>query len=269
MDLFAYFDRIGYRGAARTDLETLVGVHRAHAQWIPFENLDVQLGRPPSRAPEVIFEKIVRRRRGGWCFENNGLLAGALEAIGFSVHRLAAGVGRVQMGAGALGNHLTLLVDLEGTTYLCDVGFGNAFTRPVALADGTFRAGPFDCRIESLGGGWRRFSNGGDPFDSFDFHPDVKDEALLEAQCAFLGSDPQSPFVLNAVAQMWRGEAHQVLRGRRFIRRGSDGEHRRLIVDADDYVETLRRGFDINLPEAGALWDSIVARDQALFSDGD
>lgn len=268
MDLSAYFDRIGYRGAARADLETLAGVHRAHTYSIPFENLDVQLGRPPSRAPEAVFEKIVRRRRGGWCYENNGLLAGALEAIGFRVRRLAAGVGRAQMGAAAVGNHLTLLVDFEGATYLCDAGFGNALIEPVLLADGSFSVGPFASRIESVGEGWRRFSNGADIFDSFDFHSDVDDDALLGAQCAYLGRDPRSPFVLNAVVQMWRDGGHHTLRGRRFLRRDKDGERRRVIEDAADFVETLRRDFDLDLPEAGALWDRIVARDHALFGDG-
>ncbi len=265
MDLSAYFERIGFVGPAHADLATLRAVHRAHALAVPFENFDVQFGRPPSRSIGAIVEKLVTRRRGGWCYENNGLLASALDAIGFRVRRLAAGVARASMGDGAVGNHLTLLVDLGGEVFLCDAGFGNGLIEPVPLQDGRFKVGPFDCRIDSLGGGWRRFTNGDGPSESFDFSPYVSDDALLEERCAFLARDPSSPFVQNAVVQRWREDAHLSLRGRRFVRHAADGVSSRLIDDAADYVETLRREFDLDLPEAGGLWDRIVTRDVQRF----
>jgi len=68
VELAAYLERIGYAGPARPDLATLRAVHRAHLQAIPYENLDVQLGRPVSIDPAAAYDKIVRRRRGGWCY---------------------------------------------------------------------------------------------------------------------------------------------------------------------------------------------------------
>ncbi len=79
MNLTAYLDRIGFRGTPRADLDTLTRLHRGHVTHIPYENLDVQLGRPVSRAPAAIFHKLVTRRRGGWCFECAGArFSGAL-----------------------------------------------------------------------------------------------------------------------------------------------------------------------------------------------
>lgn len=75
MDLRSYLDRIGFAGEAHADLETLRRLHRGHVETIPYENLDVQFGVPVDRTPEAAFEKLVYRKRGGWCYEMNGLLA--------------------------------------------------------------------------------------------------------------------------------------------------------------------------------------------------
>src|SRR5687767_1260505 len=98
MDIQAYFDRVGFTGVARPDLATLKVLHRAHALAISYENLDVQLGRPVTTDPAAAFEKIVRRGRGGWCYEMNGLLGAALDEIGFEVTRLAGAVMRSVRG---------------------------------------------------------------------------------------------------------------------------------------------------------------------------
>ena len=266
MELQAYLDRIGYAGPVQPDLETLRAIHRAHVESIPYENLDVQFGVKVSRAVPAIFDKIVRRRRGGWCYEMNGLLSWALEEIGFSVKRLAGGVRREVVGDQAVGNHLVLLVDL-GETWLADAGFGNGLIEPIRLREGAFRVGPLNCSLERIDGGWYRYFDDaitGGP--SFDFHEDVSDEALLEARCRFLQSDPSSNFVLNAVVQRWRSGEHTSLRGRTLTRINSGGKETRLIGGADAYVATLRDAFDMDLPEAAQLWPKICARHEILFA---
>ena len=92
--LQAYLARIGLEGPVGADLATLDAIVRAHVQAIPFENLDVQLGRPLTTDPAAAFAKLVEARRGGWCYEHNGVLGAALSAIGFDVTRLSAGVMR-------------------------------------------------------------------------------------------------------------------------------------------------------------------------------
>lgn len=92
MDRSAYLARIGYEGALTPAIETLRGLHRAHVMTVPFENLDIHLGRPISLNPADLFRKIVVDRRGGYCFELNGLFTLLLEDVGFAVTRLAARV---------------------------------------------------------------------------------------------------------------------------------------------------------------------------------
>ena len=133
MDLSAYLQRIRFDGSVRPDLATLKAIHRAHQYAIPFENLDVLLRRPVVLDPEASYDKIVRRRHGGWCYELTGLIGWALKEIGFELMRVSAGVMRVQAGDAQLGNHLCLLVRLD-QPYLVDVGFGGSLAEPLALA---------------------------------------------------------------------------------------------------------------------------------------
>jgi N-hydroxyarylamine O-acetyltransferase len=123
--LDAYFARIGFRGETRVDRETLFAIHRAHLLAIPYENLDVVLRKPVTRDPAAAFDKIVHRRRGGWCYEMNGLLAWALGQVGFRVTHMAGAVHRAAYGDATIGNHLVLRIDLD-EPYLCDAGFGAA-----------------------------------------------------------------------------------------------------------------------------------------------
>src|SRR5712691_10879700 len=129
MQLDAYLNRIGHHGARKVDLETLIALHRAHLRTIPYENLDIPLGRTLSLDEATIYAKLVTARRGGWCYEMNGLFAWALQELGFSVMRLASTVGR-QSPDMEDGSHLILLVKLD-RPYLADVGFGNGLLEPI------------------------------------------------------------------------------------------------------------------------------------------
>jgi len=128
----AYLDRIGYDGPTEPGLITLTGLQRAHMLSVPFENLDVHLGRRLVLDPAANFEKIVGRRRGGWCFELNGLFGWLLEQLGFDVTLLGS---RVDIGddRGSDLAHLLLRVDLD-QPYIVDVGFGEGAFEPVPLA---------------------------------------------------------------------------------------------------------------------------------------
>jgi N-hydroxyarylamine O-acetyltransferase len=270
MQLDAYLRRIGHRGPVGPDLETLKAVHRAHALSLVYENLDIQLGVPVTRRPDAIFDKIVRRRRGGWCYEMNGLLAAALDAIGFSVTRLAGAVMRDVSGEAAVGNHLVLLIPIAGETWIGDVGFGDGLIDPARLQEGPTNGNPLDCRLQRLSAGWWRYVN--DPRTGgpgFDFHLEMSDERLLDDRCARLQSDPASPFVQNAVVQRWRGERHYSLRGRVLRTLGRDREEKMLIESPEHYVQTLADVFDVEAPEAAALWPKICRRHDKVFEGRD
>ena len=125
IDLDAYFCRIGYEGPAAATLETLNGIMEAHVRTIPFENLDVLLGRGVDLAAAALQDKLIERRRGGYCFEQNGLLLLVLETLGFAVTPLSARV-RYQRPRDFTPprTHLFLRVVIDGVPWIADVGVG-------------------------------------------------------------------------------------------------------------------------------------------------
>jgi N-hydroxyarylamine O-acetyltransferase len=250
--------------------DVLAGVMRAHVASIPFENIDVQLGRPTSRALPDIFAKLVTRRRGGWCYEQNGLLGWVLAEIGFAVTPLAGGVMRVAAGDTVLGNHLALLVELADGPWLADAGFGGSLAAPIRLERSRHRHAPYDLALFQLDDDYWRFEENieGKPF-SFDFRAVPADQALLDAHHARLQAADDSPFVLNLVAQRRLGERHLTLRGRTLIELGADGRTETLLPDANALVETLATRFGLDVPEIAARWPAICARHAALFGGGD
>lgn len=267
MELSAYLHRIGYLGPTAPDHATLAALMAAHIAAVPFENLDVQLGNRVTTDLPAIYAKLVERRRGGWCYENNGLFGWALGTLGFEVRRISAGVMRVARGDAALGNHLALIVTVDGREWLADVGFGGTLAAPIPLGVGMHAQAPFTVGLVEAEGYWRfeeRYA-GGDAF-SFDFLSAAADEALLARQCDWLQSDPESIFVQNLVVQQRQGGMHLTLRGRVLLERGVAGETKRELASADEFVEVLRHRFGLDLPEAATLWDKVCARHDALFS---
>src|SRR5262245_46042277 len=251
MKLADYLASIGFEGDARPDFATLAAIHRLHANAIPFENLDVQLRRKLTPDVEAAFDKLVTRRRGGWCYEHNGLLGWALGAIGFDVVRASAGVMREAAGDAQMGGHLCLIVQLE-RRWLCDVGFGGSMAAPLPLEAGERRDAPYRIGLRESGDGYWRFweSDGGAPF-SFDFRDAPADEALIAARCADQQTNEASPFVKNLVVQQRAGDTHASLRGRVLSETGSDRKHK--LASADELVALLRSRFRLDVPEAADL----------------
>jgi N-hydroxyarylamine O-acetyltransferase len=154
MDVDAYLARIGYCGSRAPFVETLRALHRAHLEAVPFENLDIHLGRPIVLGEEVLYDKIVRHWRGGFCYELNGLFAALLRCLGFAVTPLSA---RVVDEAGEVGpefDHMILKVEL-GEPWLADVGFGDGFSEPLRLDEpGTQIRDGTDFRVSPRGADW-------------------------------------------------------------------------------------------------------------------
>src|SRR5271169_1958548 len=138
MDVEAYLQRIEYGGPRQPSAACLRALHRQHLFTVPFENLDIPLGNPISLDLAQLYDKIVVRRRGGFCYELNGLFCELLTAMGFQVQMLSARVCRAAGGFGPEFDHMLLKVELE-EPWLADVGFGESFIHPIA-----FRAGGGD-----------------------------------------------------------------------------------------------------------------------------
>jgi N-hydroxyarylamine O-acetyltransferase len=132
MDTKDYLKRIGYRGPARPNVNVLRRLHRRHLLSIPFENLDIHLHRPIILKEAALYDKIIKHRRGGFCYELNGSFASLLKKLGFRVSMLSARVARKGGGFSPDFDHMTLLVQLK-EPWLADVGFGDSFTEPKRL----------------------------------------------------------------------------------------------------------------------------------------
>ena len=135
MDAQAYLSRIGFTGPLSPNLDVLRSLHTQHLLSVPFENLTAHSGGQVQLDLPLLHHKIVSLRRGGFCYENNGLFSWLLGQLGFQVTQLSAQVKNAHTGRyGPPFDHLTLMVTLDGHRWLCDVGFGSSgFSSPVSL----------------------------------------------------------------------------------------------------------------------------------------
>jgi N-hydroxyarylamine O-acetyltransferase len=132
MDVQAYLERINYHGPLTPDAETLRQLQIAHLLSVPFENLSIHVGEPIVLEDEALFRKIVDSRRGGFCYELNGLFAALLRALGFEVAMLSAQVADEVGTFSRDFDHMALMIALE-ERWLVDVGFGDSFVEPLLL----------------------------------------------------------------------------------------------------------------------------------------
>ncbi len=260
-ELSEYLARIGHEGPICADLATLQALHRAHVQEIPFEALDVQLGLVPSMNIAAIFDKLVRRHRGGWCYEMNGLFGWALEQIGFTVTRISCGVMQHVAGEARAGTHLALLVEADGATWLADVGFGSSLSEPLPLVVAEHGHLPFVVALSQPGNGLWRYTEFEKPEGfSFDFVPAAANEALLAEKCRWQATAPDSNFVQTFVAQRRVGDSRIALRGKVLSEVGPAGSTSRELADAHEFTAVLRDTFGIDEPGAASLWPQIEQR---------
>jgi N-hydroxyarylamine O-acetyltransferase len=258
MQLDAYLARIGYAGALRPDLATLCALHRAHLLAIPYENLDIHLGRRLTLDLPQIFAKLVDERRGGWCYEMNGLFAWALRQIGIRVHLLSGTVGRATEGDTVEGNHLVLLVELE-QPYLADVGFGNGFLEPLPLVAGRYHQGFLTYELAADDTRWH-FQNHAHGGPGFDLRLTPYRLADFAAACHALQTAPTSGFVRTTVCHRFTPTGIVSLRGAVLTEVRAEGVARRTITDTAAYASVLRAQFALDIPQVAALWENIWSR---------
>ena len=225
MNVDAYLDRIGYRGSREPTFETLSALHRAHMLSVPFENLDIHLGRRLVLDREANFEKIVIRRRGGWCYELNGLFGLLLERLGFPVTMLGARVVGERVGE-ELG-HLMLRVDLD-RPWLADVGFGESSLAPIPLGDEPEQVVEVD--------GLRR---------EFTLVPRRLEE--FEAMCEFSQTSPDMLFTQRRLCTLATADGRITLSDLRLIERVGDRVAERELEGEDEWRSVLRERFGVVL----------------------
>ena len=268
MDIHAYLNRINYHGSLAPTAETLRALHLAHLINVPFENLDIHLGRPLTLNEADLYEKIVVRKRGGFCFELNGMFAWLLREMGFDVTLLSARVSSEDGGFGPEFDHLTLRVlcpadpTIPGVPWLADVGFGECFMTPLRLdRPGQIQdqAGPHLYRIEeetqylSL---WekRGFGNWEEQY-RFSLQPRQLSE--FNGMCRYHQTSPASHFTHQRVCSRATENGRITLSEKRLIITES-GQRLERPVTENEYQALLDKKFGIELDQAFLAKNSLV-----------
>ncbi len=262
IDLDAYCARIGYAGARTPTLATLRALHARQPAAIPFEAIDVLLGRGIDLAPEVVEAKLVARHRGGYCFEQNGLFKRVLLALGFRVEGLAA---RVLRGAPPCTRsrprtHMVLRVMLDDVAWLADVGFGGVGpTAPLRLDTAepqcthyeTYRLRPY--------GDWRlleaRLDGRWEPIYEISSEP-RRDVDYIPANW-YTSTHPDSHFRRNLMVVRTTPSARYTLFTNRLTIRTPGGGMERRALDADAIEQALAETFDLPVE---AAWRPVIER---------
>ena len=252
LDLDAYFARIGYSGPREAGPAVLSALTEAHASAIPFENLDILLGRPIRLDLASLQGKLVSDLRGGYCFEQNTLFQAALLALGFPVTPLAA---RVRSGAppGSVRprTHMLLAVDLAEGRFLADVGFGGGGPiRPLRLVAGPETAvGMSRFRLRREGPSWVLEGDQGDGWqDLYAFTEEPQEPADFEVANWFTSTWPKSPFVTSLVAHRQGLDDRATLRDRELTLRDPGGLRTESVRDPEHLLEVLRVRFGLTFP---------------------
>ena len=257
-DTAAYLDRIGYSGPAPPTVTTLRALHHAHLRTVPFENLDIHLGRPIILDETLLFAKIVTRRRGGFCYELNGLFAALLRDLGFRVTMLAARMPRDDERIALEMDHLVLLVRAadDAESWLVDVGAGrDSFSEPLRTttaaeqprpaSGASFRLVPGrdGCQLQ------RRDQDQSVWHASYRFTWTPRVLPDFEDGCQFHQTSPDSNFPRQRLCTLLTPSGRVTLSERRLIETIDGKRTEQELEDETMYLETLRRRFGIDLAE--------------------
>ena len=250
MDVQKYLDRINYTGRLDPSVGTLRGLHRAHMLAVPFENLDIHLGRPILLGEEVFFDKIVSRHRGGFCYELNGLFAGLLRRIGFDVTMLSAGVAGADGRSGPDFDHMALLIVLE-ENWLADVGFGDSFIEPVRLDNSIVTEDSTGAyKIEDDGthklmakrdddtGSWRT---------QYRFTLEPRNLPQYQEMCLYQQTSPESHFTKQRICSLATNTGRITLSDLKLITTTGGLREERILAGEDEFKSVLGNQFGIVL----------------------
>jgi N-hydroxyarylamine O-acetyltransferase len=269
MDLQAYLQRIDYPGSLkrgrdlpsialpsvdRPNIDLLRALHRAHLFTVPFENLDISLGRKIICDEAPILRKIVNEHRGGFCYELNGAFAALLRALRFQVTLLSAQVAREDGSLGPDFDHLTLRVDLE-EPWLADVGFGECFLEPLRLdsrleqpqSGRVYRlTGPSPSEDGLLGleamveGNWRR---------QYAFTLQPRELSEFAGMCHYHQTSPDSHFTRQRICSLATPEGRLTLSHHKLIEQHAGTRRERLLTGEEEWRATACEQFGVVLPK--------------------
>lgn len=251
-NLKAYLRRISYKGEVTPTTDTLIALHHAQLYTIPFENFDIQLGREINLHPDIIFKKLIKKNRGGYCFELNGLFLRALKSIGFDVRALLA---RVHISGTPSGrSHQLELVTIEGKEWIADVGFGAETPRapiPLILNQPTIHDGQ-EIRLVDADhfGIMLQTKKNNEWIDLYSFDLSHIIPADIDQANHFTSTHPSSFFVLARVATLPVKNGVITLFNNTFKETIAGDESVQYFACGKPYLNSLKKYFGIELDEA-------------------
>jgi N-hydroxyarylamine O-acetyltransferase len=241
VNVLSYLQRIGYTGPVEPTAETLRRLHRAHMLSVPFENLDIALGRKITLESDGFIHKIVEQHRGGFCYEVNGAFAALLQALGFKITLLSARVPRQDGSEAPEFDHLALRVDLE-EPWLADVGFGDFVLEPLRLQVGPEQkqdAGVFrimqkeqDLRVEKL--------QNGSIVEQYRFTLQPRRLEEFGAMCHFHQSSADSPFTRKSLCSLATTHGRITVSDRKLIETNNGARCERMLGSEEEWRQVLR-----------------------------
>ncbi len=249
VDVSSYLARINYSGPIAPTADTLRTIHHAHLLTVPFENLDIPLGRKIVVDEDAFVRKVVEQRRGGFCYELNGAFAALLRSLGFRVTLLSARVARDQGGEGPEFDHLALRVELD-EPWLADVGFGESFLEPLRIEAGPEQADPAGTfRLIDLGerlqlekvepvGIWKRQY-------SFTLLPRRLEQ--FAGMCHYHQTSPDSSFTQNRLCTKATANGRITLSGMKLIVTQAGHREEKTLSSQEEWNRALREHFGIRL----------------------
>jgi N-hydroxyarylamine O-acetyltransferase len=250
VDIQAYLDRIGYRGPLTPTAEALRALQVAHLQTVPFENLSIHAHQPIVLDDDSLFDKVVARRRGGFCYELNGLFAALLRALGFQVAMLSAAAARADGSFGPDFDHMALLVTLQ-ERWLVDVGFGDSFRDPLRLDErGEQPEGTRTFRIDEDGNHLLLLRRDGSeepwqPQYRFTLEPyEFSDYAEM---CHFHQTSPESHFTRQTLCSLTTPDGRVTLSGMRLITTHGGERQERILASEEERAALLRERFGVTV----------------------
>lgn len=260
MDVVAYLRRISYDGPVEPSFETLRALHRQHLYTVPFENLDIALGVPIVLESDHMYDKIVVRRRGGFCYELNGLFYELLIALGFRVSMLSGCVRHDDGGFGPEFDHMLLKVELP-EPWLADVGFGESFVDPLPLAAGAQEVENghlFGVIPEN--GGWELYRRDSDGLEVplYRFSDAARQLSEYVPMCEYHQTSPNSSFTRRRVCTLAKPNGRITLAGMRLIETSNGTRRETLLSTEGELRECLRAQFGVEL-DPRADWSEPMA----------
>ncbi|MGW6709664.1 arylamine N-acetyltransferase family protein [Streptomyces sp. NPDC054956] len=271
----AYLRRLGIGVPGAPSAAGLFALQRAHLERVPYENLDIQLGRAPGIDPELSARRFAAGR-GGYCFHLNGGFAALLGHLGYEVTRHVGGVYEESAAEDALrgvsGDHLALTVRVEGAEFYVDTGLGDGPHEPLPLREGSYAQGAFAYSLERLASGTWLYRHPGSSAPVVNFRPEPASTADFEAEHVRLSTSEESGFVRTFAVLRRDADGIDALRGRVLTRIDPvRGTTRRVLDEPQEFYSVLREVFGRNLDDLtptdrSALWTRVTRAHEAWLA---